>query len=63
MLLPGCKSGQRNTRKHDVFFGVGNGIKGSVAVFGLKQNNRYIDTWQEVIQVGSYSIRINLSDD
>jgi len=63
MLLPGCKPGQRNTEQHDVFFSIGYQLKDllpEICSFWPEGQKIHIDAWREVMQVGSYSIRVNL---
>ena|SRR5688572_29199200 len=62
MLLLGCKPGQRNTEQHDVFFGIGNGLKDLLqdmySFWPEAKQKIHIDAWREVTRVGGYSITV-----
>ena len=62
MLLLGCKPEGRFTEQHDIFFGIGNSLKGLVP--GIRENWRdgggklHIDAWREVTQVDSFRVDV-----
>src|SRR5688572_19507954 len=62
MLLLGCKPSGRNTEQHDIFFGIGSGLKEllpDIMRFWPEAGGRiHIDAWREVTQVDGYTVSI-----
>lgn len=61
MVLLGCTPDGRLTEQHDIFFGIGTGIKDLVKdmyAFWPDSGGLHVDAWREVTIVNGYSITI-----
>lgn len=65
-LLLGCRPNDRRTEQHDVFFGVGSGLKDLIPDIKKSwpeaKGNIHIDAWREVTCVDGYSITVEEID-
>lgn len=60
-ILLGCKPAGRNTEQHDVFFGIGDGLKNllpQIENFWPDGGKIHIDSWRMVTVVDTYAIQI-----
>lgn len=62
MLLLGCKPPGRNTEQHDIFFGIGSGLKELIPAiidsWPEAKKKIHIDAWREVQFVNGYSVQV-----
>ncbi|MFD1166624.1 DUF1543 domain-containing protein [Sphingobacterium daejeonense] len=63
MVVIGGKPDGRFTEQHDVFFGIGDGLKDLVPsmyeFWPALEGRMHIDSWRKVSQIGDYKIQIN----
>lgn len=62
MLLLGCTPKGRHTEQHDIFFGIGTGLKELIPAmhefWPEAQGKLHIDAWREVTKVSNHEIRV-----
>ncbi len=62
MFLIGCSPAGRNTEQHDVFFAIGNSIKGLIpdviAFWPDAKGRLHFDAWREVTNVNGYAVQV-----
>ncbi len=62
MLLIGCSPAGRHTEQHDVFFGIGDSVKGLlpdvVAFWPETKGKLHLDAWREVTAVNGYKVSV-----
>ena len=66
MLLIGCTPEGRNIEQHDVFFGIGEGIKDlvpDVMAFWPGNNKLHFDAWREINNVNGYRVQVILNEE
>ena len=66
MLLIGASPPERNIEQHDVFFGIGDSIKGlipDVVAFWPGNNKLHFDAWREVTSVNGYKVEVVLKNE
>ena len=63
MVVIGGKPDGRFTEQHDVFFGIGDGLKDLVPsmyeFWPALEGRMHIDSWRKISQIGDYKIQIN----
>lgn len=67
MALLGCKPAGRNIEQHDIFFGIGEGIKDLVpqiiASWPEANGRIHLDAWRQVAQCDGYNIDVILKEE
>ena len=66
MLLIGATPLERNIEQHDVFFGIGEGIKDlvpDVMAFWPGNNKLHFDAWREITSVNGYKVEVVLKNE
>lgn len=60
MVLMGCTPKGRLTEQHDVFFGIGAGIRSLVPAIqsAWPEDKLHIDAWRAVTQVGDFAVQV-----
>ena len=66
-MMLGCTPAGRNTEQHDVYFTVAAHIRNTVTeiieFWPEADGNIHVDAWQEVTQVGTFSVEVQLKRD
>jgi hypothetical protein len=62
MIMLGCRPDGRFTEQHDIFFGIGENLKGLIpkmkAFWPEAKGKIHIDVWREVTCIDNYSIEV-----